>query len=106
MKFQRRTGRSQTIARDSPVRERTEPFGCVFGGSGIRNVSRSDDVTARPASTRKRPRTPTYSIRPAPSGGPMLAAIGMAAWTMAMAVPTCLRGVIWACVAITTAPLP
>ena len=36
----------------------------------------------------------------------MLAEMGIAAWTVAIAMPTCLRGVSCACVAMTTAMLP
>ena len=45
-------------------------------------------------------------IASAPSGGPMLAAIGMAVWTVATARPTCARGVSIAWVAVMTPPTP
>ena len=47
-----------------------------------------------------------YGIASAPSGGPMLAAIGSAVWTVATARPTCRGGVTIAWVAVMTPPTP
>src|SRR5205814_10692559 len=85
-KFQRRSDRRQTrvTVRRAVVSTGAPERGAL--GSGMKNVLSSPADRQSAASSRKTPRAPTAGSIKAPNGGPMLEAIGMAAWTVEIAL--------------------